>query len=155
MPHDCPTIMRNIVEQAIHSKKLEKMAVEKENLVTSINECHTAIDAKVSEISNIANTALGMQEQMSDLEMDESLMQSRTSHALSLYSKVSNISWDYTAPPGVLAGCTYLLLSCLPMRKCSLSRLQTSGTTTPRKSVHFSLRWLAWILLRSRMVCGV
>ena len=105
-----------LFQQATHNKMLEKMIIEKENLVTSINDYHNTIDAMVSEISSIAESALGLQEQMADLELDESLMQSRKSHALSLYSKVSNISWDYTAPPGVLAGGMVLAaLTCLPL----------------------------------------
>jgi hypothetical protein len=81
------------------------MATEKENLVTSINECNEVLDEKVSEISKIASTALEIQQQIADLDIDDEITQSRTSHALSLYSKVSNISWEYSAPPGILAGC--------------------------------------------------
>lgn len=37
---------------------------------------------------------------------------SRTAYAISLYSKISNINWDYQAPPGHLVGCKYLLHVC-------------------------------------------
>lgn len=63
------------------------------------------MDGKVSEISKIASTALEIQQQIADLDANDEITQSRTSHALSLYSKVSNISWEYAAPPGILAGC--------------------------------------------------
>jgi hypothetical protein len=66
--------------------------------------------AKIEDISKIAQQTLTLQEQTEHLAQSDTMSESRTSYALSLYSKISNISWDYAVTgtgtdTGRLAGC--------------------------------------------------
>eukprot|EP00602_Paraphysomonas_sp_CaronLab_P007758 CAMPEP_0185028428 /NCGR_PEP_ID=MMETSP1103-20130426/14134_1 /TAXON_ID=36769 /ORGANISM="Paraphysomonas bandaiensis, Strain Caron Lab Isolate" /LENGTH=198 /DNA_ID=CAMNT_0027562847 /DNA_START=90 /DNA_END=686 /DNA_ORIENTATION=- len=89
----------------VHSKKIEKLQVEKENLLQTESQVSNAVNSKTEEISKLASKAVELQEKTKECTLDEHMTESRTSYALSLYSKVSNISWDYDAAPGHLAGC--------------------------------------------------
>lgn len=90
--------------QASHQKNIEKMNVEKENLILSANKTSELIAAELEAISKLAESSIQIQQNTSP-SLEDPHLESRTSYALSLYGRISNISWDYTAPSGRLAGC--------------------------------------------------
>ena len=48
-----------------------------------------------------------MKEKCVEYAVNAEISDSRTAYSLSLYSKISNISWDYSAPEGSLEGCKW------------------------------------------------
>mmetsp|Transcript_5497 Transcript_5497/g.9050 ORF Transcript_5497/g.9050 Transcript_5497/m.9050 type:complete len:203 (+) Transcript_5497:46-654(+) len=93
--------------EVAHAKSLEMLSIDKENLVQAINKEQQVKVAKIQDISRIAQDVLALKEETADFALTERMTESRTSYALSLYSKISNISWDYaaTASGDRLAGC--------------------------------------------------
>ena len=87
----------------VHNKTIERLTLEKENLLTSSNKSSKLIDTELEAISKLVSKSLQIQQNTNQIPDDEHL-ESRTSYALSLYSRISNISWDYSASPGHLAG---------------------------------------------------
>ena len=55
----------------------------------------------------MAEQALALREKGAEYNLSSQISDSRTAYALSLYAKISNITWDYEAPPGRIAGCKY------------------------------------------------
>jgi hypothetical protein len=87
--------------------------------VLDINREQQSKASKLQDISKVAQQTLALQEQTEDLSLSDSMTESRTSYALSLYCKISNISWDYaaTGKGGHLAGCECFAF--LPPPPCS------------------------------------
>ena len=90
---------------------MEKLASDKENVCNQITHKRIQADEKREEISKMAETALKLKEKCVEYAASAEISDSRTAYSLSLYSKISNISWDYSAPEGSLEGCkkTYFL----------------------------------------------
>ncbi len=80
--------------------------MEKENMTHKLNTLSNAINEKCDSISAIVNDTIKYQS-AADIENSNLMNESRTTYALSLYSKISNISWDYTSPSDRLSGCKY------------------------------------------------
>ena len=99
--------------QIAHANNLEKLSVEKEQLALDMNKDQQEMTTKLQEISALAQQTVALQEQTQDFSLSDSMTESRTAYALSLYSKISNISWDYAVTGegegGRLAGCEYKL----------------------------------------------
>lgn len=55
----------------------------------------------------MAAQALALREKGAEYTLSSQIADSRTAYALSLYAKISNITWDYQATPGKIAGCKY------------------------------------------------
>ena len=91
--------------EAIHASHLEKFIRDKENVSSQLDSLRDMLDSKREAISKLAKNALNLKEKASELETSGNLCDSRTAYALSLYAKISNITWDYNAPSGKLAGC--------------------------------------------------
>ena len=74
-----------------------------------INKDQQIKASKCEEISKIAEQTVALKEQTEEIALSDSMAESRTSYALTLYSKISNISWDYAAMENkdLLAGCKY------------------------------------------------
>lgn len=72
-----------------------------------MNQTSTKIENELEAISKLAENSIQIQ-QNTNHNIDDSHLETRTSYALSLYSRISNISWDYTATSGHLAGCNIL-----------------------------------------------
>ena len=53
----------------------------------------------------MAAQALALREKGAEYTLSSQIADSRTAYALSLYAKISNITWDYEAPSGKIAGC--------------------------------------------------
>lgn len=82
--------------------------MDRENLALDIDKEKKAIADKIQEISTIAQRTVALKEQTDDFSLSDTMAESRTSYALSLYSKITNISWDYAVTGGEsgrLAGC--------------------------------------------------
>jgi hypothetical protein len=69
-----------------------------------MNHTSQKIDQEQEAISKLAENSIQIQ-QNTNLGMEDPHLESRTSYALSLYGKISNISWDYHGTPGHLVGC--------------------------------------------------
>lgn len=83
----------------------------KENLGTQVEQLRQIIDSKRENISKMASQTIVLQERSSECSAGSQLADSRTAYALSLYAKISNITWDYKAPAGKLAGSKSLLVN--------------------------------------------
>ena len=87
-----------------HAGNLEKYRGDKENVTSQVENLRATLDAKREKIATLAKQALNMMEKCSEATVSSQLADSRTAYALSLYAKISNISWDYKAPSGKTAG---------------------------------------------------
>jgi hypothetical protein len=89
-----------------HSRSLEKYITDKENVSSQIDAVRTDIDGKRENIARMASQALILKEKAAEFDGPTSdLTDSRTAYALSLYAKISNISWNYNkSTPGLLSG---------------------------------------------------
>ena len=97
--------------QAAHSNALNTLAMDKENLAADMNKDIQNKTKKVEEISKLAQETLSLKEQIDDLSLSDAMSESRTSYVLSLYSKISNISWDYdeSSSGKCIAGCELIV----------------------------------------------
>jgi hypothetical protein len=89
----------------IHATHLEKFIRDKENASVQVETLRDSLDHKREAIAKLAKNVLTLKEKATELETTSNLGDSRTAYALSLYAKISNITWDYNAPTGKLAGC--------------------------------------------------
>lgn len=53
----------------------------------------------------MAAQSLALHEKGAEYTLSSQIADSRTAYALSLYAKISNITWNYDAAPGRIAGC--------------------------------------------------
>jgi len=90
--------------QEAHSITLEKYMGDKENVHAQLESLRGLLDMKRENISKMALTAVQLREKSDELTATTLQADTRTSYALSLYTKVSNITWNYSVPPGKLAG---------------------------------------------------
>lgn len=91
--------------ESTHATYLEKFLRDKENASTQVETLRDALDSKREAIAKLAKNVLSLKEKAAEMETASSMGDSRTAYALSLYAKISNITWDYNAPTGKLAGC--------------------------------------------------
>jgi hypothetical protein len=91
--------------ETVHTTHLEKFIRDKENVSTQLESLRDNLDNKREAIAKLAKTALALKEKAMELEAAGTLCDSRTAYALSLYAKISNITWDYSGPSGKLVGC--------------------------------------------------
>ena len=77
---------------------------DKENAYYDIELLKRAVDQKKASIAALSSEIKTLEKQRTEIDADANIRESRTSYAISLYSKISNIAWDYTAPAGHLAG---------------------------------------------------
>lgn len=87
-----------------HETTLKKI-VDKENYQRSLDNLVREIETKRHNIVKLADTCVTLQERTQEFKVNSSISDSRTAYAISLYGKISNITWDYSAAPGHLAGC--------------------------------------------------
>ena len=87
-----------------HAIEIEKVRTDKENAAEQVQNLQNSLDTKRDKISDFAEQALKLMKQCAETNTNSQLADSRTAYALSLYAKISNISWDYKAPSGKLAG---------------------------------------------------
>jgi hypothetical protein len=88
---------------------------EKENVYTQCENIRQMTDAKRELISKMAAQALSIREKAAEYTVSSQIADSRTAYALSLYAKISNITWDYSAPSGKLAGCKTFVVMPYPL----------------------------------------
>ena len=81
-----------------------KMASENDGLQSQAEALARSIDAKAQNIEKMDRARAGLQDKTKDFHVSNELLDSRTAHAISLYGNISNITWDYRAQPGHLAG---------------------------------------------------
>ena len=62
------------------------------------------VNTKRENITKMASQAIVLQERTEECATGSQMADSRTAYALSLYAKISNITWDYSVPEGQLAG---------------------------------------------------
>lgn len=88
-----------------HEATLKKI-LDKENNQKKLDNLVRDIESKRNNIVKLSDTCVTLQERTQEFKVNSSIADSRTAYAISLYAKISNITWDYSAPPGHLAGCT-------------------------------------------------
>ena len=83
-----------------------KRVSDKENISLQVDSLLRAIDEKKQRIEAIqASTASLLKQSENILAGTTSTVDSRTAYAISLYSKITNITWDYNAPADKIVGC--------------------------------------------------
>lgn len=87
-----------------HKRRLLEANDNKLRLVSELNDLHDSIEKKSEYLVKLQSDILNQCQLNSSLEKRPPIMDSRTTYALSLYGKITNISWDYQATPGHLAG---------------------------------------------------
>lgn len=90
--------------QSEHAAALLK-ASNKENQTLQNEAIARNIDMKRQNIAKMSATILSLKERANEFSSSTKMADSRTAYAISLYAKISNITWDYKAPPGKLSGC--------------------------------------------------
>ena len=88
----------------MHAGNIEVFKSEKENITTDINSTRDVMDKKRENITKLASQSVILRERIDDIVKNSQLTDTRTAYALSLYSKITNISWDYGVAPGIYAG---------------------------------------------------
>ena len=86
-----------------------KRISNKENINNEIEHLLKECDEKKQNINTIKKNAISLNEKSKDFTINSEMVDSRAAYAISLYSKISNITWDYKAPSGKLAGCKHLI----------------------------------------------
>jgi hypothetical protein len=82
-----------------------KKISNKENVAVQIDSLLSDIDSKKQHIAKMASTALGLRERANEFTISNEMADSRTAYAISLYNKISGITWDHKTEVGVLKGC--------------------------------------------------
>lgn len=95
------------ITQTEHLAKLREIS-EKENVHEQIEHLVKAIDAKKSNILKLQAANQQLQDRAHEYTLTSAMADSRTAYAISLYSKISNITWNYAADNSHLAGCKSL-----------------------------------------------
>ena len=90
--------------QAEHLAKIKSLT-NKENLIQQTESISRNIDIKRQNITKMAATAINLKERAAEFNISTDMADSRTAYAISLYAKISNITWDYSLPEGKLGGC--------------------------------------------------
>ena len=93
-----------MLKQDEHALKLEKLVADREAVKNHLDTIQVTTDSKRENISKMAAQTLAMREKGSEYTLSSQISDSRTAYALSLYAKISNITWDYEAPSGKIAG---------------------------------------------------
>lgn len=84
---------------------LEKLS-NKENVNEQIDSLLRAIDEKKQNLQKLQSATVElMSKSQSMADGSGGATDSRAAYALSLYSKISNITWDSNAADGKIAGC--------------------------------------------------
>jgi len=95
--------------QSDHAANLKRIS-NKENLLQQIDTLSRNIDTKRQNIAKMATTSLSLKERGGEFNLSTEMADSRTAYAISLYAKISNISWDYKSASGHLTGCKFSAL---------------------------------------------
>ena len=96
-----------MVAQTDHAAALKKVS-NKENINSQMDSLLHAIDEKKQRIDALRSSHAALMQQLQDARSGQhqpAAADSRTAYALSLYSKISNISWEYDSSPETIAGC--------------------------------------------------
>lgn len=88
----------------MHASNLESFVNEKENIDGQIEKLHQQMDMRRESIATLALNSLNYRNKANDFAATIAKQDTRTAYALSLYTKISNITWDYSATNGKLAG---------------------------------------------------
>lgn len=79
---------------------------DKENSSSQLEQVIRSIENKKSNIQKTNNMTQTLKERSEEYTLSHHITDSRTAYALSLYSKISNITWDYDkCMNGKLSGC--------------------------------------------------
>jgi hypothetical protein len=95
----------NTMQQADHAGILKKITEKKNINSLQIDSLLKGIDAKKTDIEKMKKTSMGLQDRMKNYNVSTEMMDSRTAYAISLYAKMTNITWDYSADKDHLTGC--------------------------------------------------
>jgi hypothetical protein len=90
--------------ETAHASRLKDYREEKENVMERNESLRKEIDGMREKITETATTSLEMKNKISEVNMCSHLEDSRTAYALSLYAKISKITWKYKAGAGKIAG---------------------------------------------------
>jgi hypothetical protein len=85
-----------------------KKTSNKENYNNQIDSLLKTLDSKKQNIIKMSTATISLKERVNEFQINNDMADSRTAYALSLYSKISNITWDYKVQPGKIAGCKNL-----------------------------------------------
>ena len=143
--------MSNCNLQSVHASTLHQLHTEKENVLASIANTKAIILAKKESIANIHSKARLLHEKGEEFSKQNQNEDTKTAYALDLYSKVSNITWDYSCPPGHLAGCSLKSFQVFIF----INIFQISDMITPKITRNLILSLMCFRPLTWRMLYGI
>jgi hypothetical protein len=94
-----------------------KALSNKENLILQTEALSRNIDIKRQSVAKMAATGISLKERAAEFNISTDMADSRTAYAISLYAKISGITWDYSLPSTKLGGCK---TTRFPFCQCSL-----------------------------------
>ncbi len=89
---------------AEHAELLKTYQAQKGVLAQEISHYQAELEMSADQIRQMADESSRVKEKIAEYEEECAQQDNRTAYAVSLYSKISNINWDYSHPPGILAG---------------------------------------------------
>lgn len=101
------SFLTTVLLQAQHVAAIKKLS-EKENYSNQIQDLTQIIEMKKLQINKIQAMNGSLQDRTKEYTVGNTMVDSRTAYALSLYSKISNLSFDYqesNLTEGKLVGC--------------------------------------------------
>ena len=89
-----------------HAESIEKIDKEYTAAMTDIDNLREGVENTRENITSVQAKAKELHSQKLNQDVTLPIVDTRTSYALSLYAKISNISWDFeTIDETTLAGC--------------------------------------------------
>ena len=89
---------------------MQQFVIEKENISRQYESLREVVDAKHERIKDLAKSRVESSTTRTESSAMEGLSDSRTAYALSLYTKISNITWNYENSENI-AGCKYMMFN--------------------------------------------
>jgi chromosome segregation ATPase len=87
-----------------HNERLRAFQSQKGVLMQEINQYQAEIESSNESMRQLAEESSQLKEKITHYEEECAQQDNRTAYAVSLYSKITNINWDYSQPQGYLAG---------------------------------------------------
>lgn len=96
----------------MHAKTIQSLLNEKENANRQYESLRELIDTQHERIKDLAKSRLENSNAQTGGTWNESISDSRTAYALSLYGKITNITWNYEDSEKI-SGCKTSVEICL------------------------------------------
>ena len=90
----------------MHASKVNEQSQDKENLSQQANNLSTKVAQKTTSVSQLQQQIDNLDSAMASIRAESENADKRAEYALSLYNKITNITWNYEDNEN-LSGCKY------------------------------------------------